>query len=320
MLTIRNIHKTFGDHTILHGIDLDVEKGSVVVILGPSGSGKTTFLRCLNALEMPEAGTITFDGTAPLAIDFARKPGKKDILALRRKSGMVFQHYNLFPHKTARENIMEGPVIVQGRSVNEARDDAQYLLEKVGLADRGEHYPWQLSGGQQQRVGIARALAIRPELMLFDEPTSALDPELVQDVLNTMKALATEGWTMIVVTHEIKFALDVADVVVVMDGGVAKFFFATGKNNVAEGAEQVVADLIEAGKDGKKLVISGFADSTGNAASNQELSKKRAQAVQAFFEAHGVKSGNIELRKPKSTTGAEGNDAEGRRVEVKVEG
>ena len=149
MLTIRNIHKTFGDHTILHGIDLDIAKGSVVVILGPSGSGKTTFLRCLNALEMPEAGTITFDGAAPLAIDFARKPGKKDILALRRKSGMVFQHYNLFPHKTARENIMEGPVIVQGRSVNEARDDAQYLLEKVGLADRGEHYPWQLSGGQQ---------------------------------------------------------------------------------------------------------------------------------------------------------------------------
>ena len=204
MLTIRNIHKTFGDHTILHGIDLDVAKGSVVVILGPSGSGKTTFLRCLNALEMPEAGTITFDGAAPLAIDFARKPGKKDILALRRKSGMVFQHYNLFPHKTA----------------NEARDDAQYLLEKVGLADRGEHYPWQLSGGQQQRVGIARALAIRPELMLFDEPTSALDPELVQEVLNTIKELAAEGWTMIVVTHEVKFALEVADVVVMMDGGV----------------------------------------------------------------------------------------------------
>ena len=133
---------------------------------------------------------------------------------------MVFQHYNLFPHKTARENIMEGPVIVQGRSVNEARDDAQYLLEKVGLADRGEHYPWQLSGGQQQRVGIARALAIRPELMLFDEPTSALDPELVQEVLNTIKELAAEGWTMIVVTHEVKFALEVADVVVMMDGGV----------------------------------------------------------------------------------------------------
>ena len=133
---------------------------------------------------------------------------------------MVFQHYNLFPHKTARENIMEGPVIVQGRAVNEARDDAQYLLEKVGLADRGEHYPWQLSGGQQQRVGIARALAIRPELMLFDEPTSALDPELVQEVLNTIKELAAEGWTMIVVTHEVKFALEVADVVVMMDGGV----------------------------------------------------------------------------------------------------
>ena len=133
---------------------------------------------------------------------------------------MVFQHYNLFPHKTARENIMEGPVIVQGRSVNEARDDAQYLLEKVGLADRGDHYPYQLSGGQQQRVGIARALAIRPELMLFDEPTSALDPELVQEVLGTIQELAREGWTMIVVTHEVKFALEVADVVVMMDGGV----------------------------------------------------------------------------------------------------
>ena len=220
MLTIRNIHKTFGDHTILHGIDLDVEKGSVVVILGPSGSGKTTFLRCLNALEMPEAGTIAFDGAAPLTIDFARKPGKKDILALRRKSGMVFQHYNLFPHKTARENIMEGPVIVQGRPLAEARAEAEQLLAKVGLADRGDHYPYQLSGGQQQRVGIARALAIRPELMLFDEPTSALDPELVQEVLNTIKELAAEGWTMIVVTHEVKFALEVADVVVMMDGGV----------------------------------------------------------------------------------------------------
>ena len=220
MLTIRNIHKTFGDHTILHGIDLDIAKGSVVVILGPSGSGKTTFLRCLNALEMPEAGTITFDGTAPLAIDFARKPGKKDILALRRKSGMVFQQYNLFPHKPALENVMEGPVAVQGKPVAKAREEAVKLLEKVGLGDKIDLYPYQLSGGQQQRVGIARALAIQPELMLFDEPTSALDPELVQDVLDTMKELAQEGWTMVVVTHEIKFALEVATTVVVMDGGV----------------------------------------------------------------------------------------------------
>ena len=201
MIEIKNIHKTFGNNTILRGIDLNIQKGQVVVILGPSGSGKTTFLRCL------------------LAVDFGDNPTKKAILALRRKSGMVFQNYNLFPHKTAVENVMEGPVFVQGKSVTQAKQEAMALLAKVGLADKAELYPYQLSGGQQQRVGIARALAIQPELMLFDEPTSALDPELVQDVLNTMKELANEGWTMVVVTHEIKFALDVADVVVVMDGG-----------------------------------------------------------------------------------------------------
>ncbi|WP_373740175.1 amino acid ABC transporter ATP-binding protein [Neisseria sp.] len=220
MIKIRNIHKAFGQNEILRGIDLDIAKGSVVVILGPSGSGKTTFLRCLNALETPQQGAITFDGANPLSIDFAQNPSKKDILALRRKSGMVFQQYNLFPHKTALENVMEGPVAVQGKSPSEARAAAVNLLEKVGLGDKTELYPYQLSGGQQQRVGIARALAIQPELMLFDEPTSALDPELVQDVLNTMKELAQEGWTMAVVTHEIKFAMEVADVVVVMDGGV----------------------------------------------------------------------------------------------------
>ena len=220
MITIRNIHKTFGSNTILHGIDLDIAKGQVVVVLGPSGSGKTTFLRCLNALEMPEQGSIAFDNDASLHINFARKPGKAEILALRRKSGMVFQQYNLFPHKTALENVMEGLVAVQGRPTGEAREAALALLEKVGLADKVQLYPYQLSGGQQQRVGIARALAIKPELVLFDEPTSALDPELVQDVLNTMKELAQEGWTMVVVTHEIKFAMEVADIVVVMDGGV----------------------------------------------------------------------------------------------------
>ncbi|OOH89282.1 polar amino acid ABC transporter ATP-binding protein [Pasteurellaceae bacterium 15-036681] len=219
MIQIKNIHKTFGDNTILRGIDLNIQKGQVVVILGPSGSGKTTFLRCLNALEMPEQGTIEFDNEAPLKIDFSAKSVKKDILALRRKSGMVFQNYNLFPHKTAVENIMEGPVFVQGKDPKQAKQEALALLTKVGLADKADLYPFQLSGGQQQRVGIARALAIQPELMLFDEPTSALDPELVQDVLNTMKELANEGWTMVVVTHEIKFALEVADVVVVMDGG-----------------------------------------------------------------------------------------------------
>lgn len=220
MIKIRNIHKTFGANTILRGIDLDVGKGQVVVILGPSGSGKTTFLRCLNALETPEQGTVEFDNAAPLRIDFAAKPSKADILALRRKSGMVFQQYNLFSHKTALQNVMEGPVVVQNKPVAEARAQALRLLEKVGLGDKTDLYPFQLSGGQQQRVGIARALAIEPELMLFDEPTSALDPELVQDVLNTMKELAQEGWTMVVVTHEIKFAMEVADIVVVMDGGV----------------------------------------------------------------------------------------------------
>lgn len=220
MIQIRNIHKTFGGNTILRGVDLDVAKGQVVVILGPSGSGKTTFLRCLNALEIPEQGSICFEREPIVSIDFATQHSKKDILALRRKSGMVFQQYNLFPHKTALENIMEAPVQVQGKPKAQAREEALALLAKVGLADKADLYPYQLSGGQQQRVGIARALALQPELMLFDEPTSALDPELVQDVLNTMKALATEGWTMIVVTHEIKFALDVADVVVVMDGGV----------------------------------------------------------------------------------------------------
>lgn len=220
MIQIKNIHKSFGNNIILRGIDLNITKGQVVVILGPSGSGKTTFLRCLNALEIPEQGSICFEREPIVSIDFAAKPNKKDILALRRKSGMVFQQYNLFPHKTAIENIMEAPVQVQGKSKSVARQEAQALLEKMGLADKANLYPYQLSGGQQQRVGIARALALQPELMLFDEPTSALDPELVQDVLNTMKELANEGWTMVVVTHEIKFALDVADVVVVMDGGI----------------------------------------------------------------------------------------------------
>ena len=217
MIQIKNIRKSFGNHTILRGIDLNITKGQVIVILGPSGSGKTTFLRCLNALEIPEQGSICFEHEPIVSIDFAAKPNKKDILALRRKSGMVFQQYNLFSHKTAIENIMEAPVQVQGKSKSVARQEAQALLEKMGLADKANLYPYQLSGGQQQRVGIARALALQPELMLFDEPTSALDPELVQDVLNTMKELANEGWTMVVVTHEIKFALDV---VVVMDGGI----------------------------------------------------------------------------------------------------
>lgn len=218
MIEIKNIHKSFGDNHILKGVDLNIQKGSVTVILGASGSGKTTFLRCLNVLEMPEQGTIQFDDG--LNINFGQKLNKEIILKLRRKSGMVFQQYNLFQHKTAVENIMEAPIIVQKKNKDIAKKEALLLLEKVGLLDKADLYPYQLSGGQQQRVGIARALALQPDLLLFDEPTSALDPELVQEVLNTMKTLASEGWTMIVVTHEIKFALEVADQVIVMDGGL----------------------------------------------------------------------------------------------------
>ena len=218
MIQISNIHKAFGDNEVLKGIDLNIAKGSVVVILGPSGSGKTTFLRCLNTLEIPEQGVIGFDDGS-LRVDFGAKPSKSQLAALQHKSGMVFQSYNLFPHKTALENLMLGPVVAQGKSKDAVRDEALALLEKVGLSDKADLYPFQLSGGQQQRVGIARALAIQPDLLLFDEPTSALDPELVQDVLETMKQLASEGWTMVVVTHEINFAREVADQVVLMEGG-----------------------------------------------------------------------------------------------------
>nr|WP_289054907.1 amino acid ABC transporter ATP-binding protein [uncultured Psychrobacter sp.] len=218
MIQVSNIHKAFGDNQVLKGIDLTIEKGKVVVILGPSGSGKTTFLRCLNALEIPDQGVIAFEDGS-LTVDFATKPKKKALLALQRKSGMVFQSYNLFPHKTALQNLMLGPTVVQGVSKADAQAQALALLNKVGLADKADLYPFQLSGGQQQRIGIARALAIEPSLLLFDEPTSALDPELVQDVLETMKQLASEGWTMVVVTHEISFARDVADHVVLIEDG-----------------------------------------------------------------------------------------------------
>lgn len=219
MIQISNIQKAFGDNRVLKGIDLTIQKGSVVVILGPSGSGKTTFLRCLNALEIPDNGVIAFDDGS-LTVDFGAHPTKKSLIALQRKSGMVFQSYNLFPHKTAAENLMLGPMIAQKKSKAQSHEQALQLLAKVGLKDKADLYPFQLSGGQQQRIGIARALAIEPELLLFDEPTSALDPELVQDVLATMKQLASEGWTMVVVTHEISFARDVADHVVLIEDGV----------------------------------------------------------------------------------------------------
>jgi cystine transport system ATP-binding protein len=217
MIKIHDLRKRFNQLEVLKGINLSVEKGKVVVIIGPSGSGKTTFLRCLNALEIPTSGTIQI---GEVSIDFSQPVSKKDIADLRRKSGMVFQQYNLFPHKTVLENVTEGPIIVKKVPKKEAIQKAEKLLQKVGLLDKKDEYPFQLSGGQQQRVGIARALAMEPELMLFDEPTSALDPELVGEVLNVMKELANEGMTMIVVTHEMRFAKEVADEVVFMDQGV----------------------------------------------------------------------------------------------------
>lgn len=215
MIRLRNVTKSFGKHEVLRGIDLDVNKGEVVVILGPSGSGKTTLLRCINYLEKPDEGEVTIgDHTVNY-----RRPGKKDIHTLRRKTAMVFQQYNLFKHKTALENVMEGLVVVQKLPVTEAKDISTRMLEKVGLGDKLQHYPSQLSGGQQQRVGIARALALNPEVILFDEPTSALDPELVWEVLSVIRKIAKEGITMIVVTHEMGFARDVSNHVVFMEGG-----------------------------------------------------------------------------------------------------
>jgi L-cystine transport system ATP-binding protein len=217
MISIKGLYKQFGQLEVLKGIDLVVEKGKVVVVIGPSGSGKTTMLRCLNVLETPTKGVISIEGQS---LDFSKAVPKKHIASFRRLTGMVFQSYNLFPHKTALQNVMEGPIIVKGESKEAARKKAQALLEKVGLGDKVDFFPAQLSGGQQQRVGIARALAMEPEVMLFDEPTSALDPELVGEVLKVMKDLAGEGMTMIVVTHEMRFAREAADEVIFMDQGV----------------------------------------------------------------------------------------------------
>jgi cystine transport system ATP-binding protein len=189
----------------------------VAVLIGPSGSGKTTALRCLNALEVPEAGRVRI---GDVAVDFAAGVDRRTSARLRAQSGMVFQSHQLFPHMTVLQNVMEGPVTVQRRPREEVRAEALALLEQVGLADKAQQHPFQLSGGQQQRVGIARALAVRPRLMLFDEPTSALDPELVGEVLGVMRDLAAQGWTMVVVTHEIRFAQQVADQVLFLDGGV----------------------------------------------------------------------------------------------------
>ncbi|PGL71368.1 amino acid ABC transporter ATP-binding protein [Bacillus sp. AFS055030] len=216
MIKLENIKKSFGELEVLKDVSLNVKKGTVTAIIGPSGSGKTTFLRCINVLEHPTDGKITIDDQT---LDFSNKVTKKEIISLRSKTGMVFQQHHLFPHLTALENVMEGLVTVQKIKKDVAKKKAIDLLTKVGLEDKINLLPHQLSGGQQQRVGIARALALEPTVILFDEPTSALDPELVQEVLKVMKELAEEGMTMIVVTHEMKFARDVADEVIFMDGG-----------------------------------------------------------------------------------------------------
>ena len=220
MLKLDGIHKRFGDLEVLRGIDLEVAKGEVVCVIGPSGSGKSTMLRCINLLEPPEEGDIYLEGR-----DICKGPGSGegeagwDVNFLRQRIGMVFQQFNLFPHRTALQNVTMAPEKALGRPKEEARKKGTALLERVGLADKLNQYPERLSGGQQQRVAIARALAMDPHLMLFDEVTSALDPELVKEVLDVMRELAGEGMTMIVVTHEMGFARDVGDRVVFMDDG-----------------------------------------------------------------------------------------------------
>jgi len=222
MVLARGVHKYYGAFHALHGVDLTVAAGEVVCIIGPSGSGKSTLLRCLNQLERIESGSIRIAGElAGYARkgDMLRELSDAEIARQRLASGMVFQRFNLFGHQTALQNIMEGPVTVQRRPRAEVREEAMALLARVGLADKHGSYPSELSGGQQQRVAIARALAMKPKLMLFDEPTSALDPELVGEVLNVMRDLARTGMTMVVVTHELGFAREVADRVVFMDQG-----------------------------------------------------------------------------------------------------
>lgn len=215
MLKLTNVHKSFGKTEVLKGISLNVEKGSVTAIIGPSGAGKTTLLRCINFLEKADTGLLDFDD---IHINL-EKVSKKTMLEIRRKTAFVFQNYNLFANMTALENVMEGLVTARKVPKAEAKDRAIKALEKVGLKDRADFYPSSLSGGQQQRVGIARALAVNPEVILFDEPTSALDPELTGEVLSVIKQLASEGTTMVIVTHEMFFARDTADKVIFMDKG-----------------------------------------------------------------------------------------------------
>lgn len=213
MIEISQLHKTFGKNEVLKGIDLTIQKGEVVVIIGPSGSGKSTFLRCMNLLEQPTSGSIIFEGQDILAKN-------ANIDQLRQKMGMVFQSFNLFPHKTVLDNLTISPIKVKKEEEAKAKENALRLLEQVGLKEKSDSYPASLSGGQQQRVAIARALAMDPDVLLFDEPTSALDPEMVGEVLAVMKNLADKGMTMVVVTHEMGFAREVASRVIFMDEGV----------------------------------------------------------------------------------------------------
>jgi len=210
MIEIKGLCKSFGDHEVLKGIEQNVEEGEVLCIVGPSGSGKSTMLRCINRLEEPSGGEIRIDGELVT---------EKNVDAMRTKMGMVFQSFNLFPHKSVLENLTIGPINVKKADKKESEEKGLALLERVGLAEKANEYPRNLSGGQQQRVAIARALAMDPEVMLFDEPTSALDPEMVGEVLDVMKSLAKDGMTMVVVTHEMGFAKEVADKVIFMDGG-----------------------------------------------------------------------------------------------------
>lgn len=212
LIRVRGLKKSFGDLDVLKGIDVDINKGDVVFVVGPSGSGKSTFLRCLNRLEEPTGGSITFEG-----VDIT--DAKTDIDKHRQRMGMVFQQFNLFPHMTIMKNLTIAPMKLQGRSRQEAEATARELLARVGLADRADAYPSQLSGGQKQRIAIVRALCMKPDVMLFDEPTSALDPEMVGEVLNVMRELAAEKMTMVVVTHEMAFAREVATRVMFMDEG-----------------------------------------------------------------------------------------------------
>jgi len=211
------VHKAFGENEVLKGVSFSVAQGSATAIIGPSGSGKTTLLRALNALDVPDAGVIR---VGDVEIDFSKPVSKDQLRRYRAQSGFVFQSHNLFPHKTVLQNVTEGPIVVQKQPHEQAEADAVELLEQVGLAEKRDQYPFQLSGGQQQRVGIARALALKPKVVLFDEPTSALDPELVGEVLSVIKDLAVEGWTLVVVTHEIQFARQVSDQVLFTDRGV----------------------------------------------------------------------------------------------------